>query len=50
MLIWLIAWAVLHYVLRGKPFAVPRALTICLILTGLGFLLTFPTFFQAFGG
>lgn len=50
VLIWLVAWVILHFVLRGKAFAIPRALTICLVLTGLGFLLTFPTFFQLFGG
>lgn len=49
VVVWLIAWGVLHYVLRSRPFPIPRALSICLVLTGLGVLLTFPTFFQMFG-
>ena len=48
VLIWLVSWAVLHVVYRDKPFETRRALTISLILIGLGVLGTFPTFFQAF--
>ncbi len=48
VLVWLISWAVLHVVLRGRPFEIGRALTIALVLVGLGVLGTFPTFFQAF--
>jgi hypothetical protein len=50
VLVWLAAWAVLHLVYRRKPYETRRALTIALILIGLGVLGTFPTFFQAFGG
>lgn len=50
VLVWLAAWAVLHVVYRRKPYETRRALTISLILIGLGVVGTFPTFFQAFGG
>jgi hypothetical protein len=50
VLVWLAAWAVLHVVYRRKPYETRRALTIALILIGLGIVGTFPTFFQAFGG
>jgi hypothetical protein len=45
---WLVAWAVLHVVLRSKPFETRRALVISLVLVMLGLIGTFPTFFQAF--
>lgn len=48
VIVWLIAWAVLHTFYRDKPFETRRALTITLVLVGLGALGTFPTFFQAF--
>lgn len=48
VIVWLIAWAVLHIAYRDKPFETRRALTIALVLIGLGALGTFPTFFQAF--
>lgn len=46
--VWLIAWAVLHFVMRAKPYETRRAMVISLVLIGLGFLGTFPIFFQAF--
>lgn len=45
---WLVAWAVLHVVLRKTAYESRKALTIALVLIGLGVLGTFPTFFQAF--
>lgn len=48
VIVWLIAWAVLHAFYRDRPFETRRALTIALVLVGLGALGTFPTFFQAF--
>jgi hypothetical protein len=48
VIVWLVAWAVLHVFYRDKPFETCRALTIALVLIGLGALGTFPTFFQAF--
>lgn len=48
VIVWLVAWAVLHVVYRGKAVESRKALTIGLVLVGLGVLGTFPTFFQAF--
>jgi hypothetical protein len=48
VIVWLVAWATLHLALRNKPYETGRALTIGLILLGLGLLGTFPTFFEAF--
>jgi len=48
VLVWLVAWAVLHVLYRGKPYETKRAFTIAVVLVGLGVLGTFPTFFQAF--
>jgi hypothetical protein len=48
VIIWLVAWGALHAVYRDKPFETRRALTIALVLVGLGAVGTFPTFFQAF--
>jgi hypothetical protein len=50
LLVWLVAWAVLHLALRNKPYETRRALTIALVLIGVGVLGTFPLFYQAFGG
>ena len=48
VVVWLVAWAILHVVYRGKPYETRRAFTIAVVLVGLGVLGTFPTFFQAF--
>lgn len=48
VIIWLVAWAVLHVIYKDKPFETRRALTVALVLIGLGILGTFPIFFQAF--
>lgn len=48
VIVWLVAWAVLHVVYRGKPYETRRAFIIAVVLVGLGVLGTFPTFFQAF--
>lgn len=45
---WLVVWGVLHTVLRGTRYETRRALTIGLILMGLGVIGTFPLFFEAF--
>jgi hypothetical protein len=49
VVVWLVAWAVLHAVLRRRPYETRRALVVSLVLIGLGVLGTFPTFFQLFG-
>jgi hypothetical protein len=48
VLIWLVSWVVLYLVYRDKPFETRKALTVALVLIGLGLLGTFPIFFQAF--
>lgn len=48
MVVWLVAWGVLHNVLRNKPFETVRALVIGLVLIAIGGLGTFPPFFQLF--
>lgn len=48
VIVWLVAWAILHVIYRGKQSATPRAFMIAMVLVGLGVLGTFPTFFQAF--
>jgi hypothetical protein len=46
--VWLLSWVVLHIALRRKQFETGRALTIGLILIGVGVVGTFPLFFQLF--
>lgn len=48
VVIWLVAWAVLHAIYRGKAIESRKALMVALILIGLGVLGTCPIFFQAF--
>jgi hypothetical protein len=48
VIIWLVAWAVLHLMYRTKEVESRKALTVTLVLIGLGVLGTFPIFFQAF--
>lgn len=48
VLVWLVAWLILHVAYRGKPYETRRAFTIAVVLVGVGVLGTFPTFFQAF--
>ncbi|MBI1757835.1 MAG: hypothetical protein HYR62_01175 [Actinobacteria bacterium] len=48
VVVWLVAWAVLHATMRRSTMAVGRAFALTLTLVGLGLLLTFPLIFQAF--
>lgn len=48
VVVWLVAWVVLHMFYRDKETESRRALTISLILIGLGVIGTFPLFFQLF--
>lgn len=48
VLVWLVAWAVLYLAMRRGQYETRKALTIALVLIGLGIIGTFPTFFQAF--
>src|SRR6266542_770644 len=44
VVVWLVAWAVLHAALRGRPYETRRALVVSLVLIALGVLGTFSTF------
>lgn len=48
IVIWLVAWLVLHLIYRTKPVESRLALTVSLVLIALGVIGTFPVFFQAF--
>jgi len=48
VLVWLVAWAVLHAALRRRPYETRRALVVALVLIAVGVVGTFPTFFQLF--
>ena len=48
VIVWLVAWAVLHLMYREKATESRKVLSASLILIGLGVLGTFPIFFQAF--
>jgi hypothetical protein len=48
VVIWFIAWGVLHAMLKDSRYETRRALVTALILVALGVIGTFPTFFQAF--
>lgn len=47
--VWLVAWAILHVVLRSRPYETRRALVVSLVLIAVGVVGIFPTFFQLFG-
>lgn len=48
VIIWLVAWVVLHMIYRTKVVNSGKELAASLVLIGLGVLGTFPIFFQAF--
>ena len=48
VIVWLVAWVVLHFAMRRSRTETRGALVISLVLIGLGIIGTFPTFFQAF--
>lgn len=48
VLIWLVAWGILHTTMKDTRYETRRAFTIAMILVALGVIGTFPTFFQAF--
>ena len=45
---WLIAWAILHFVWKDKDVDFRRMYIVTLVLVAIGFLFTFPIFFEAF--
>jgi hypothetical protein len=48
VIVWLVAWVILHMALRTRPYESRRALMVALVLVAVGVVGTFPTFFQAF--
>ena len=48
VIVWLVAWAVLHLVYRQQTIETRTALIVALVLIALGVIGTFPEFFQAF--
>jgi hypothetical protein len=48
VIIWLLAWVVLHLLLRNRRTETRAALAITAVLIGLGILCTFPPFFELF--
>lgn len=48
VIVWLVAWVILHILYRNRQSETTRAFTIAVVLVAVGVLGTFPTFFQAF--
>lgn len=48
VIVWLVAWIVLHSMWRGREANLGRAFTWAIVLIAAGFLLTFPPVFEAF--
>jgi hypothetical protein len=48
LIVWLVAWAVLHLALRRSRYETTRAFAIAMVLIVLGVIGTLPTFFQLF--
>src|SRR5918994_3918566 len=48
VVIWLVAWAVLHSTMRRTEYETRKAFGVAVVLVSLGVIGTFPTFFQAF--
>lgn len=46
--VFVVAWAILYYVWRGREVNFNKMLIISLVLVGIGFLLTFPPIFLLF--
>jgi hypothetical protein len=44
----IVSWAILHYMWKDREIDIKRAFIAAMILTALGFLLTFPPFFVLF--
>ena len=50
VVVWLVAWALLHATLRTTRYETRRAFAIAMVLIVSGVIGTFPTFFQLFAG
>ena len=49
IVVWLVAWAALSRSVQGKQIPIGKWLTCSLICVGIGFVMTFPLFFDLFG-
>ncbi len=47
--VWLVAWAMLHFLWRSKRVEFGKIFIVTLVLIALGLLGTFPLFFRSFG-
>jgi hypothetical protein len=50
VVIWLVAWGILHYLWRGKDVNIRTTFIATLALMAVGLLFMFPPVFEAFGG
>ena len=50
VLAFFVAWAIAHFTMKDKDVNLKTYVIVAAVLTGLGFLLTFPPFFQAIAG
>jgi hypothetical protein len=50
VVVWLVAWALLHSTMRTTRYETRRAFAIAVVLIVLGVIGTFPMFFQLFAG
>jgi len=48
VIVWLVGWVALHFAWRGKQVNFGRVFAFALVLIMLGFIGTFPPFFEAF--
>lgn len=48
VIVWLVAWVILHSVFSKKSYDLQKAYKWSLVFVGTGILFTFPIFFQAF--
>lgn len=48
VLVWLIAWGILHHLWKDKDVSLPFSFTIMILLFGIGLGLTFPPIFELF--
>jgi hypothetical protein len=48
VIVWLVTWAIFHFLWKDQEAEVKKTMTITLILIALGFVLTFPPVFEAF--
>jgi hypothetical protein len=50
MIAFLLAWAVAHFTIKDKDVNLKTYVIVAGVLTALGFLMTFPPFFELFAG